>query len=297
MVGIGLSGAQAQSPIDGALPDALTSRTARCCLTVTTTTLVVGTAASFIALDRAWYSGYDRSPFHFFNDGAEWLQMDKTGHFFSTYTLGSWSNAMLRHCGMQERRARWVGGSVGLVLLTGVEILDGTSAGWGFSAWDMVANVGGASLFIGQDALWGEQRIRPKLSAHLTDFAAQRPDLLGSGLADRILKDYNGLTLWLSGNVNSLTGCDALPPWLNVAVGYGAEGMITAMEPTYPETSPANERWYRQFYLSPDIDLTRVKTRSKALRTVFFVLNSIKIPAPALEVRSTGKVVGHWLYF
>lgn len=121
MVGIGLSGAQAQSPIDGALPDALTSRTARCCLTVTTTTLVVGTAASFIALDRAWYSGYDRSPFHFFNDGAEWLQMDKTGHFFSTYTLGSWSNAMLRRCGMQERRARWVGGSVGLVLLTGVE--------------------------------------------------------------------------------------------------------------------------------------------------------------------------------
>lgn len=30
--------------------------------------------------------------------------------------------------------------------------------GWGFSNWDMVANVTGAGLFIGQDLGWGEQQ-------------------------------------------------------------------------------------------------------------------------------------------
>ena len=73
--------------------------------------------------------------------------------------------------------------------MTGVEVLDGTSSGWGFSGWDMVANTAGAGLFIGQDIGWGEQRLRLKLSSHLTDYAAMRPELLGEAPAERVLKD------------------------------------------------------------------------------------------------------------
>jgi hypothetical protein len=29
-----------------------------------------------------------RSDFHFINDNAEWLQMDKAGHIYSSYHLG-----------------------------------------------------------------------------------------------------------------------------------------------------------------------------------------------------------------
>lgn len=296
IVGVFVSGSAAQA---GAATDGLEEGTkpmSRCCLRTTGAVLATGTAGAFVALDQAWYAQYDRGRFHFFNDGEEWMQMDKTGHFFSTYTLGSWSSAMLRHCGMQQGRSRWIGGSVGLVLLSGVEVLDGTSDAWGFSVWDMAANTGGAALFIGQDALWNEQRIRPKLSAHLTDYAAMRPDLLGEGTAERILKDYNGLTLWLSGNISSLSGSEVVPSWFSVAIGYGAEGMTTAMEPK-PGEGPAAAPWYRQIYISPDIDLTRVRVRSKALRTVLFVLNSIKVPAPAVEFRSDGRVLGHWIYF
>ena len=52
----------------------------------------------------------------------------------------------------------------------------------------------------------------------------------------------------------------------------------------------------RQFYLAPDIDLTKIKTNKKAVRTLLNLLNSIKVPAPTLEL-SNGKVRGHWLYF
>lgn len=253
----------------------------------------VGMAASYFWLDRAWYAQYDRSAFHFFNDGEEWMQMDKAGHFFSAYTLGSWGHAGLAHCGAKGSRARWLGGSVGLVFLTGIEVLDGTSAGWGFSWWDMAANAAGTSLFIAQDAAWGRQRIRPKLSAHLTDYAAIRPDLLGEGLPERILKDYNGQTFWLSFHGDLLWGEGRLPPWLNLAVGYGAEGMVRARADSAEEAQPAA---YRQFFLSPDIDLTRIPTRKKWLRTLLFVANGIKVPAPALEY-GDGTWRGHWLYF
>lgn len=201
---------------------------------------------------------------------------------------------MVSRCGASRRTARWAGGTLGLVFLTGVELLDGTSAGWGFSWWDMAANVSGTALFIGQDAGWGEQRLVMKFSAHHTGYAAQRPDLLGTGTIERYLKDYNGQTIWLSANIDRFaTGVS--PDWLNLAVGYGAEGMTSA-ETTDAEGLGAAEP-YRQFYLSPDIDLTRIRTRSKFLRTTLFVLNSIKIPAPAIEFRSDGNVVGHWLYF
>ncbi len=241
-------------------------------------------------LNGAWYTQYERSTFHSFDDSGEWLQMDKAGHFFSAYTLGRWGHAAWDRCGTSSKESILLGGSLGLVFLTGVELLDGTSAGWGFSWTDMAANVAGAGFFMGQEALWKEQRITVKLSAHLTPYAAQRPGLLGESLGERILKDYNGQTIWLSGNLRSFAPKSTIPPWLNVAVGYGAENMLTA----FPE--PGDGR-FRQYYVAPDIDLTRIKSGSALVRTILFVLNGVKVPLPGIEVRSTGRVLFHGLAF
>jgi hypothetical protein len=40
---------------------------------------------------------------------------------------------------------------------------------------------------------------------------------------------------------------------------------------------------YRQWYLSPDIDFTRIKTRHKFLKAALSALNVLKFPVPALE--------------
>ncbi|MBX2971723.1 MAG: DUF2279 domain-containing protein [Flavobacteriales bacterium] len=241
-------------------------------------------------LNGAWYTQYDRSAFHSFDDSGEWLQMDKAGHFFSAYTLGRWGHAAWDRCGTSHRQALFIGGSLGLAFLTGVEVLDGTSAGWGFSWSDMAANVAGAGFFMGQQGLWKEQRITVKLSAHLTPYAAQRPDLLGESVGERILKDYNGQTIWLSANAKSFLSRSGLPGWLNVAFGYGGDNMLTA----FPV---AGDGRFRQFYLAPDIDLTRIKSGSKVVRTILFVLNGVKVPLPGMEVRSTGRVLFHGFAF
>lgn len=254
------------------------------------------TAGSWIALDNAWYADYERAPLHAFNDGHEWLGMDKAGHFWSAYNGGSWGHAMLRWSGVDHRRATLYGGCMGLIFLTGVEVLDGTSSGWGFSWWDMAANTGGTGTFIGQQLLWNEQRVRVKLSAHLTHFAAMRPSLLGEGTTERLLKDYNGQTIWLSGNIHAfLPERSAFPKWLSVSVGYGAENMVTAEEDGQNGLRGIGPR-RPKFFLSLDADFARIKSRSAFVRTALFLLNSIKVPAPALEW-SNGRLLAHGLYF
>lgn len=263
--------------------------------------MILGSSAlicgSLVSLDQAWYRQYERSAFHFFDDGDEWRGMDKLGHFFSAYTTAGWGQGMFRWAGAPPVVSRWVGGSLGWAFLAGVEVLDGFSEGWGFSGWDMLANTGGSLLFIGQDALWNEQRIRVKFSAHLTDFAPQRPDLLGNTPPERILKDYNGQTLWLSCSPDVLGRigvCERLP-WLNAAFGFGADGMISARE-TLADGSTDAQR-LAQYYLSLDVDLRRIPTKSTFVRTVLDVLNCVKFPAPAVEWDSRGVCRGHWLYF
>ena len=54
---------------------------------------------------------------------------------------------------------------------------------------------------------------------------------------------------------------------------------------------------YRQFYLSVDLDLTKIKTNSKFLKTLFSTINFIKIPAPALEYNTKNGFKFHYLHF
>jgi hypothetical protein len=77
------------------------------------------------------------------------------------------------------------------------------------------------------ELLWKEQRITPKFSFHTTQYAQYRPNVLGSSLAEQMLKDYNGQTYWLSVNLHSFYKGSKIPKWLNLAIGYGANGMLT----------------------------------------------------------------------
>jgi hypothetical protein len=53
---------------------------------------------------------------------------------------------------------------------------------------------------------------------------------------------------------------------------------------------------YRQYYLSLDLDFTAIPTRSRFLKTLFKVINIIKVPSPTLELSRKG-VKAHALYF
>ncbi|RZJ73614.1 DUF2279 domain-containing protein [Flavobacterium sp.] len=257
--------------------------------------VAVGTYA---ALNQLWYADYDKSDFHFINDNAEWMQVDKAGHAFSTYHLSSQSANLFQWSGMDKRKSAIYGAATGFVFVSAIEIFDGFSQEWGASTGDLAANAGGTLLFIGQELLWKEQRIVPKFSFHKTQYASVRPEVLGSTFTEQIVKDYNGQTYWLSANARSFfKEANFIPRWFNVAVGYGATGMVTG------ENRPVNlvflpeKKQVREFYFSIDADLTKIRTKSHLLKTIFSVVNTVKIPAPTLEFNGSGKVKFHPLYF
>ena len=251
-------------------------------------------SATLIALNQLWYADYPRSSFKTLNDSGEWLQMDKMGHVFSSYQLGRLGANTLNWAGVSKKDQLLYGSTLGFGFLTVVEVMDGFSEEWGFSWTDMAANATGTGLHIGQELLWNEQRIVLKYSFHTTKFAKQRPNKLGDGFSEEFLKDYNGQTYWLSANINSFLKTEFVPNWLNVAFGYGAEGMLTgeAYDPLF-----LNQNRKRQYYLSLDVDLTRIKTNSSVLKSIFDVINVIKVPFPTLELDSNGRLKGHLVYF
>ena len=264
--------------------------------------LGIGLAGSYSigmsGLYATWYKNYPSSSFHLFNDNNEWLQMDKVGHVGSVYYLSRWTSGLVRWTGVSEKKAALYGTGTAYLFLTTIEVFDGFSAQWGVSPGDIAANTLGAGIYLSQQLVWNEQRITFKFSWHEDPLAKLRPETFGSTLPEKVLKDYNGQTYWLSGNIKSLFGLQKMPAWLNVAVGYGAGGMLTAeRDEATPEGRIDTGNRYRQFYLSPDIDWTRIPTRSQTLKTVFKVINFIKIPAPALEYRSNGNWKIHGLYF
>ena len=267
--------------------------------------VVYGTAgglyvSSVTLLYFAWYKGYDQTGFHWADDWGEWMMKDKLGHMTTTYQIGNYGYWSLRWAGLSEKKAIWYGGTWGLIYMTTIEFYDGLSAEWGASSTDLLFNTLGTAMFIGQQFLWHEQRIRLKFSYHPTEYAQYRPDLLGDNWAQCIIKDYNGQTNWLSVNVASFLKKDTkFPAWLNVAFGYGARGMLGAYENPPEHNGQVLPEYNRvpRYYLTVDVDWTRIKTHSKVLRFVFKALSFVKVPAPTFEYNWEDGIVFHPILF
>lgn len=253
-------------------------------------------AVTLIGLNTLWYSEHKQSKFHTIDDSSEWFQLDKMGHAYSGYQLGRLGAASLKWSGADKKQQLLYGGTLGFSFLTAVELMDGFSQEWGFSWSDFTANTVGAGLYIGQELLWDEQRIALKYSFHQTEYANLNPNKLGRGLTEEFLKDYNGQTYWLSVNLHSFFKDSTLPKWLNVAFGYGAQGMLSGTHTVQLEHGFHQNR-YAEYYFSLDLDLTKIESKSAFIRTLLSAFNSIKIPFPTLEMSSEKGVKLHAFCF
>ena len=268
---------------------------------------IVGYGGSLIILNNTWYKDFPKTAFHTFDDSKEWLQVDKIGHGWTAYNTGRVTTAMWKWAGLPHKKAVWIGGLSGAAYLTVIEILDAHSEKWGWSWSDMAANLLGSGLFISQELGWKEQRIQYKFSFHRHHYSDpmttnRAEELYGDSWGERMLKDYNGQTYWLSFNLNSFFKDSKIPKWLNFSIGYGADGMLGGFENKWSddlgnEITRNDIKRTRQFYLSPDIDFTKIKTNKKIGKVVFFFLNILKFPAPALMFDNRGNVKFYAFYF
>tara|TARA_Y100001954_G_scaffold238659_1_gene307395 strand:- start:1540 stop:2424 length:885 start_codon:yes stop_codon:yes gene_type:complete len=250
-------------------------------------------------LSKQWYSDKKRVPFHFYNDLRGWNQVDKFGHFYASYIESDIGYSLMKKFNFSEKKALYLGGFQGLILETPIEIFDAYYDGWGFSLSDMVANAAGSLFFIFQQKIFKEQIIKPKLSFSRSKYARVANGYLGkNNIVSEFLYDYNGYTFWFSISPRSIFPRSKIPKWFNVSFGYGSDGMIGEFKnlSSYKGMEIPNFERFRQFYLSLDIDFSKIKTNSKFMKCVFTTLSYIKIPLPTLEI-SQKKTQGHFIYF
>lgn len=283
------------------------------------TGLAVYTGA-VIALDQAWYANQPRGRFRFYNDWPEWKQMDKFGHSMTAYYEADVIYKGARWTGMSKTNALISSAAIASALQLTIEVMDGFVETYGFSWYDVAFNTLGVGLFTLQEALWDNQVFVMKFSTramaydrqpiqaingdHFSSPYKRANDLYGTFFAERWLKDYNGQTYWLSTFPNQFIPEEKrfAPDWLGLSIGYGAGNMFGGQTNRWREgdyifdlsnTFPR----YRSYYLSLDIDLNKLNVKSKFLRSLFSVINFIKIPFPTLEYNRIDGWRGHWLYF
>ena len=238
-------------------------------------------AGTFTFLNEAWYKHYERSSFHRFDDSGEWMQMDKVGHAYSTYWGAMYFYVANNWAGYGRGTSLTLSALEAWACVSTIEIFDGFSRHWGASPTDLLANTAGSLMFAGQEFFLGEQVALLKFSYWPSVYADRRPDELGATFQQRIIKDYNAQVFWLSVNARKTTSLGFVPRWLNVAVGYGAKGLVEGRETNFSRELGVNRS--RRYFLSLDVDMRQIRTRSKVLRTFFFVASMLKFPFPCLE--------------
>lgn len=187
-------------------------------------------ASSLLILGNTWYKDRERTSFHFYKDNTGYLQVDKLGHIYGGYVYSYIGYFGLLKLGTTRKEALIFGATLGFVLQFPIEIMDGFYEDYGFSWGDIVANTMGSALILGQGLIFKEQLVKYKFSYWESVYSSRANGYLGTNSFDRIFNDYNGHTYWLSCPLNKIIPNKITPDWLNIAIGYGANGMYGEFE-------------------------------------------------------------------
>lgn len=165
-------------------------------------------------------------PFHFTEDYQYSLGADKFGHFYGTYMPSYFMSQVFMSTGFGYDLSHVLGGTLGLLYTSYVEILDGYSKDFGFSPSDWYADFAGASFFVAQHFVPVLQNFQPK-------FMYVKPSWIGEKNrreAESFIDDYSAQTFWMSINIHNLLPKKIKAYWpdfLELTVGYGVFSLCT----------------------------------------------------------------------
>lgn len=259
----------------------------------------VAWAGSMIGLSQIWYKGMAKTPFHTFDDSRQWMQMDKVGHVYTANKVSSLVGEMYTWSGWKNRSAALIGFGVGFGYQFTLECLDAVEEDWGFSWSDMGANFLGSGMYLAQQLAWKEQRFLLKFSYSNSPYAKYRPAILGSNFPERLLKDYNGQTYWLSVSPGTFLPNSKFPKWLCFSIGYGVDAKLHGTNDNYTvnvDNIPRVFEAKRQMLLSLDIDFSKIPIKQRWLKAIVKQFNYLKLPFPTI-ILTGSKWTGKWLYF
>ncbi len=229
---------------------------------------------------NAWWSN-NRSNFHFEEDWSFALQVDKAGHFYGGYLTSYFLSEGLIASGINWDDANIYGSAFALLYQTYVEIEDGFARNWGFSPSDWYFDAFGSIYFLAQHYVPVLQNITPKWQYVPSEWTG-KPSI---SRPRTFIDDYNSSTFWYSVNLYNIIPKSMKKywiPWLNIAVGYGADAIDAKVNTDNPD-----QLTHRRFVIGLDYNLVELLPDGGNFWNWFRqTLNYIKLPAPAVEFAS-----------
>ena len=213
---------------------------------------------------RRWW--VDRSPTFRFQEDWNYVRWsDKFGHFFSSSFYSRVYLTSLEWAGLPEAKAELWAAGMAWTNMFYYEFLDGFGPQWGFSTGDLLFNTAGVGFTYAQ---WQIPELEPytlKVSYWPSGWEGKNPT-----------DDYAGQTWWATANLHSALPESiggSIPPWLNLAVGYGARDRD---ERDFLQTS--------YVYLGVDLELTALPIDHPVWNAVVKWVRYLHIPAPAIRI-------------
>jgi hypothetical protein len=232
---------------------------------------------------NAWWSG-NRGKFHFEEDWVSALQVDKAGHAFGSYIMSYFMSESLIASGLSWDDATLWGSIFALTYQSYIETEDGFAKTWGFSPSDFYFDALGSLFFLSQHYVPALQNITPKWQFIPSEWT-------GEPIINRprtFIDDYNSSTFWWSVNVYNLLPESTKKywvPWLNLAIGYGADAIDANPDPN----GPPDQLSKRRMVIGLDYNLVRLLPDGGWFWNWFRQsLNLVKLPSPAIEFSNTG---------
>jgi hypothetical protein len=185
----------------------------------------------------------------------------------------------LKASGVDYNSSALYGSLFGLAYQTYVETEDGFAKTWGFSPSDWYFDFIGPAFYLAQHYVPALQNITPKWQYIPTEWTTKA----NINRPKTIIDDYNSTTFWYSLNVNNILPDNFKKywvPWLNIAVGYGADSDLK------PNASgPPDQQNIRRFIIGLDYNLVKLLPEGGSFWNWFRqTLNYIKFPAPAVQI-------------
>jgi len=239
--------------------------------------------ALHINQQNAWWKD-QRGGFHIVEDWVSALQVDKLGHTFGGYYIAYGMDEALKSSGVDYHSSAIYGSLFAFAYQSYVEIEDGFAHDWGFSPSDIYFDFLGPAFYLAQHYVPALQNIQPKWQYIPSEWT-------GKAILNRprtFIDDYNSTTFWYSVNVYNILPNNLKKywvPWLNIALGYGADAtdIITSTAGSPDKLAK------RRYAISLDYNLIRLLPDGGNFWNWFRqTLNFIKFPSPAVEFSSSG---------
>lgn len=201
--------------------------------------------------------------------------VDKLGHFYCSKLMAQVLTDLSHWVGFSKGSSLWIGSLSSFLLMLEIEIYDSFFEEWGFSLGDLTANALGALAPIARQKITFLNRFQFKFSYRTSPYYQSE---------DSFIKDYSGMTFWLSYNINQDLPeriAHYLPDFLNVSVGYGID-------------RPAHGNV--ELFIAPDINWSKIyHGKNSSLKYILKILDQFHFPCMTWQIKPQSKF--HWIYF